>query len=510
MFTLKKFKSVLAILLLLAVAFAAMSCGAKPSEETFRGSYDKALEGVLESVDKYYGKIEQYDFNNLGIDMTMGITLSDGFVSELGNIIPIDLSFLNNLKMSMSENIKGDKISVNYGLIYGETELIDASIIADLAANAVFVGIPVLNETFVQYGGDEGVDFSIFSGSDISSVLPEKDSVKNLIKGVYNVVMDNIGEVTFAETELTANGVTQKCVEYTVELSEKELADIMVKFLKLLETDEYLKDIVITLANYSNFQISANADSELYVDPDEAYEEVVGYIREGIATFENEEDLSDETTLIWKSYITDNQDIIGIKLEAIDLENGESAGFYLGTARDKKDMGFELYTTELGEKVLVINGKAALDGKIASGSFEIKSEGEEVTVISFENVDAAKLMDGTFSGTFTVSLSEASFNLGETNLEIDEPSLKIDVVSPDEKHAEIAFGLYDGDELLTSITCEYNVSEAKDITVPEKVTTDMETWSAGINLNKLMENATNSGFTAHLAAILSVLLTYAS
>lgn len=507
MFSTRIFKTVLAMLLLLTLTLGMVSCGTKPSEEAFKSAYDKVLEGVLGSVDKYYAEFEEYDLNNLGMDATMGITLSDEFNAALGNVLPINLSFINDLKLNVSESIKGDKISANFGLIYGETELLDAGIIADMAANTVFLGIPVLNEAFVQLDGED-VDFNLNLNSDIFSILPTKDSVKNLINGVYNVMMDNIGEVTFVETELTVNGITQKCVEYTVELSEKEAAAETVKLLRHLETDENLKNIVVCFVNYYNIVSGADADSELYFDPDEAYAEVVEYIREGISELEAG-GYSDETALIWKSYITDKQNIIGIKLDLIDVESGDAEILYIGTAGDKKNTGIEIYATDLGVKVLEINGKTVLDGKTLSGSFEVKTEGEDVTVLSFENVDAAKLLEGQFNGTVKVSLSEANVNFGEYNLEIEDPSLKIDIVSSSEKENKMTFGLYDGDKLLASAAYEIRISEGKDITVPENVMTDVDLWAEGISFNKLVENATNSGLPDYIVSIISLLAFYA-
>lgn len=509
MFSTRIFKTVIAMLLLLTLTCGLLACGAAPSEKSFDKAYDKAVDELLESIDQYYDNTNKYDMQDMKIDAEIGVDLSDDLLNLLRSYTAQDLSFVNDAKINFTENLKGDTVSMALGLAYGKNDIISANIIMDMVGKNAFVDIPVLSDLALK-APIEAAEIDSF-GAVNNIDLPDQKALEGLIGKIYAIVMNGLGEPTFSKVELTVNGVAESCVAYENELSQKEVVAVALDLLEMLETDEDFKTVIMDAVATAN---ESFVPEDAASSPEVGYQDAVEAIREAIEDIKSRpaEDFTDEKALVLTSYVSDKLDIIGIKLDFYDM--GEATTFYMATAKNKDNVGREIYLTDGTDKAFEITGALTDDGKTLAGTYELKVEGESMAFLDLENVNVKKLEDGYFLGSLSLSPSkglidmiteEADLDFSAAGLTVASLSLRFDVEKNDGKEVEATVSLMSGSAPYASITFDGKISGGEAVTLPSDSTTDAEGWAAGLKFDKLLENVKNSGLPAFIVELVEML-----
>ena len=522
MFSTRVFKSVIAVILLLTITCGLLACNnAKPSEEVFEKAYDKEIDVATERIGKYYDLIDKYDPYNMKIDMSIGVDLSDDLLSLLRSYTAYDLSWLNDANISFSENIKNDIITMVLELAYDKTELVNAELFFDIASGDAFVGIPVLNDVFIKSQAltdDEIAVFKAMSSIDLKSFLPDEKALTSLIKKVYDQAMESIGDVSYEKTELSVNGVKQNCVEYKVNLTLKDVMEIAVDVLEMLEDDNDFKTIVCDFVDAYNGLADKMGVDEIFYTASEVYDETVDSIEVAIDSIkeilnsEDDEDELDEKVLTWTSYVTNDLDVIGTKIKL--YVGGETVTFYAATAKNKDDVGTRIYVESYGEKVFEIVGDLVDDGETLSGTYELKIYDESMAFLDLENVDSKKLDEGYFVGSVSLSPSKGFItevigatdaNASVAGLSLSSLSIKLDVEKNDGKEFKSVLSLMSGSVPYASVEFEAQISDGETVTLPKTTTDDPYEWVEGIDMSALVDKIEKSGLPTYVADLVKVL-----
>ncbi len=512
----KLIKTLAATLLALTLALGLIACEAAPSKKSFEKAYEKRIDAVTKGIDNYYALADQYDYQNINVDANIGLSLSDDLLSLLRSYTSYDLDWTKDLTINLSENFNGDKMAVALGLDYSKTDLIALELIMDIAGEKAFVGVPLLSDIFMTTDLSSEADLgSLEAMKDFSmeEVLPSQKQLTSLIKKIYSTFMENIGEVTFEEETLAANGVEQACVAYEVTLTQKDVAEITINILEMLKTDEDFKTVVYDLSESSPYLTYSMDGEEAGYTPDEAYNEAISSIDELLTDLKTNEELSDETALVWTSYITSKLDVIGAKFELID-EYDDSMTLYMASAQNKNDVGVEAYCRENGVTHIGLEGDLVNDGKTLSGTYELTIEDESIAFLDLENIDVKNLNKGLFTGSVSIAPSkglidsitdDSEVDLSFVGLTLANLSLKIDVAKNDGKETEMSISLMNGSEAYLSITMDGVISDSKPITIPEKTTEDADEWVTSLDLDKLVEKAKESGLPEYVVELIGML-----
>ena len=510
MFMTKKFKSAISILLLLALIFSLVACG-KPSAKTFEKAYDGEVDAIVENIYDYYEKLGKYDTSNFSMDGSIGFELSDELLTLLRSYTSYDLEWINDTKITLSENIKGDMMSVAFGLAYDKTDLVAVETIMDYLGGKMFMGVPALSDMYYEQELNGGNSLASLDNIDIQKLLPDKKLVGNLIKDTYGTLMDSLGEPTISEKTLSVSGVDQECVEYKVELSQREFANVILDLLRMLKDNQDLKTIILHVVEAAN-EMTAEEGIENETTPEEAYGEFLEEINDAIADLEEnlqkEGYVTDETAIAWSSYITKKNDVIGIKLDFMD---DETVTVYVASAKNKENVGFEFYVEIYGEKIAELKGELVDDGKTHSGSYELKIEGKSMAFIDVECVDAKKLEDGYFIGSITLSPSKGLIDeiTGELDgdfslagLTVASLSVKIDITENTSDGAKMSVSLMNGQSSYASLLIDFKMSDGKTVKVPENTTTDAEEVVMDFDFDELLTRVKGSGLPDYVAELI--------
>ncbi len=500
----KVFKSFAAVLLILSMICGLVACNAAPSQKSFVKAYTNEVSALTGAISSYYDKIDDYDMNDINLDLAYSVQLSDDLLSLLRSLTSYDLEWINNLKLNLSENFKDEMMSFILGITYDKTELATAEVIMNLADNEVFMNIPVISETFAVMDLSEVYDantLGVMQNLNMKDLLPSEEPLKDLVEEVSAVIIEGISDVTFEEAELTANGVTQACVAYTAELSEKEIAVLCLNVLETLEKSENFKTVICDFVKaYSDLADSMDLE-EIDYTPDEAYDELITEITAAITDLKDSIDggqMAEEALFTLTSYITGKLDVIGIK---IDIPDSAATCFFAAT-QNKGQFGIEAYYESDGEKYAALEGDLTIDGKDLSGTYEVKVNGESMLFIDLDNVDAKKLMDGYFIGSVSISPSKGlieliadAFSLDSSmaGLSLANLAIKFDYIRNDGKEAEIAISLMNGDKPYISILMDGKTTNGTTVEKPQNAIDDIEEWAKGIHLDEFISRVETSG-----------------
>ena len=500
---------------MLAITCSLLACGAKPSEKSFEKAYDGMIDDTIDGLDAYYEKLGKYDPSNATVEYDISVELSDELLSMLRSMTAEDFAWLNDLNIGYMQTWKDEKLAMDLGLDYNGKELISGKAIMDLVAGDMYMAIPVLNSKYIKLGSDMGVDMSalsVLTNLDYTKIIPEQKVLENVIKRYYGIIMDNIGDVEYSETTLKVNGVSQDCVEYVVELSEKEIFAIVLNVLETIKDDEDIKDMLVSLFEYTEDMYG----EDLGVSADEAYAEFVEGVESAIDDMLlSEGDLSNDTVLTWTSYITDKLDVLGAKIELVDEDGEVFTEINFAQAQNKEDIGVEISVSEYGYELLSIEGELTNDGKVLEGTYELTVDGQSILFVDLEDVDVKKLDKGYFNGSISIAPSKglidmigADADMAMAGLTLATMSLKFDIEQENDTDGKVTMSLMSGKSPYASITVAVSMSEGQNVTIPSanEAMSDPEEWARYMNLGDLLDNLSESGLPDYVVEMIELYL----
>lgn len=516
MFSTRIFKSIIAIILLLTITCSLFACNAaKPSEDSFKKAYEGALDDTMEGIDKYYEKLDKYDPSNATVSANISLGLSDELISALSSAAELDLGWIEGLAIGFMQSWKDEKVMMNVELDYNQKQLISGKAVIDIAKEAVYVAIPELASKFIKVDSSlGGLDFSFLKSTmnlDYSKIIPEQAVVERIINRYYDIVMEHVTDVSFDDETLTVNGVSQKCVEYTAELTQVDVTEIVIDVLEAIQDDEDIKNVFYMVVDYMN-ELTEDPYYDYDIDAKEEYDAFIEYVEEGISDFEDlidEGEATNDIAIKWTSYITGKLDVIGTKIKVF-ADDDEDVVLYFAKAQDKDDIGVEIYVENAGTKVFEIEGELTDDGKVLEGTYGLTANGESMFYLDLKDVDAKKLEEeGYFNGTIALSpskelvdmiVSEMDVDLSAIGLTASSMALELDIKQENDEEAKLTVSLMNGDSSYASITIDASISGGQDISVPsdEQTTTNPEDWAKYISFGGLLDNLSESGIPEYV------------
>ena len=498
--TTKFLKSLTAMLLVLTMVCGLFSCNSAPSQETFEKAYESEIDVAVDEIGKLYDRVDDYDFQNMSVDAKLSVDFSEDLLYFLRSSTSYDWEWLNDAKLTLSENSKNDMVSVELGLEHGKTDLIDAEMIMNLTSGDIFMAIPVLNDLILKQEGvltkSSDVPLDTLMGIDFKKILPDEDLLEKVIKKIYSAMMDCVDEVSFKDKTLKVNGVQESCIEYEVELTQKNLMEILVNVLDLLAEDEDFETLIVDFVdNYNQMAEDAEMD-DLGTTSTKVYKDITQYINSMVdkieATLEADDGTEDEVVLIWSSYISGKLDIIGTEIEVVIGD--ETSTFFMAGATDDNDVGVEVYFENGDDKLFEIVGELVDNGKKLSGSYELSVRGESMLFVDLEDVSVKKLEDGYFVGSMIVSPSKGLNDIIVNNSNIDfdvagiaisNLALKLDVEKNDAKNAKMSLSVINGNEPYATVNFEASIGGGKKLRDPKKATDNIDEWAENIDTKEL-------------------------
>ena len=512
----KLFKMFTATILVLVLSFSLFSCdgNGEISLNSVENAYGEKIEQLIESLDG--GVTTHYDADDVRIEANLGVELSAALLEMIESYTEYDFSWVNDAKINLTENIKNNIISMSLDLGYDKTDIVTAEFIMDILGGDMFMSIPTLSDKFIKEEGEIDTA-SLELMENMKNLIPDGELLGDVLKECFSTMLAGVTQFSYTEAELDVIGVKQSCVACEVKMSQSELVGALANVLEMLAVSEDFKalvfDFVTEYGKLAGDIGTENMGGALGATPEQIYE----YIKYEISSMSQQLKLavisgllSNDTALVWTSYLTDDIDLIGMEMD-ISLE-GETATVYIASAENGNDKGFDAYVASGNAKLFEICGVTTDDGKKLSGSYELLINGQSMLFIDLADVDSKELdKKGVFVGSVTVSPSKGLIDmLGEyvgndssaVGLLLSNLSIKFDVLKNNEEKLEAEMSIISGRVPYATVSIDAKFSKGKDVKLPSDALDDIEEWYEDIDFDKFIKNINKSGLPEYVIELI--------
>lgn len=542
----KKWTRILAIVLALGMLLALTGCGAKKADPLVRQLVDEDAMALVrkdfDSDQAYYRAVEQRRADEVlglamagrSLDMNAGdpfylggkllLTLDQSALEqELLDLVTeslgMDLSWLKSLGLNVNMGRSGELSQMDLAVQLNETDIITAQVVMDRSSMTEYVRVPELNDAAASVSLTEmGLPADPAEMGQLMADYSANPVTLETLQRYYDIVMENVQDVSLAEGSVTAGDLTSKCTVATVSLQGQDMLNMAKTVLDAAENDEQVRGLA-----YYAMRVSGEFEGSAE-DFEETYQAKIDELRQNLAETKPE-DVS--AALEMTVYIDEKGEILGRHAEL--KQDGETKFLYAPlTARDGDKLGVDLQigvrdgnSYEWGDQTrswedytlvsLQGNGSFSADTGAISGDFllhmavnsDYNGEKTENEHDIFQVKVNGKVGPGGFLGELELIPTQEILDLACEELE-GAPESVLRLVRSLSLYAsnqgtgnnlDFRYVLRtDGKDLLT-MSLTGSPIDAFEISVPTD-TVDMETWSSGIGfgaLSNLMNNLRNAG-----------------
>ena len=494
------------------------------------GSYQEAEKTALANVvselpgawDDY---LANYQKSCEGTKGTFTLTVEDTGRALAGALMGgTDVSWLQSITFDSDITIKDGVEAIVSGLLLNDTKLCDLNFYMDLANMVEYIQIPELSDGYISapiegtVTTSEGVAensqeiMSTYMNalSDLSSALPDSETLGTLLDRYGNIIIDHIEEGSSVEESVSVDGISEDCTAYEGTVSEKAVTAMAEGILTAAKDDAEIKGLFEQWAGASNGE-----------DQYQQFEDAVADMLDSIGSADGE--VSEDPVFSSKVWVNADNKIVGREFAVID--GAETTPVFTWKAPSDGDTSALLLEITAEDSSLTLTGSGTTSDGLLNGDYIFAIDGTEAADINVENLETkpekAGYYNGTLNVTFPVAEADAANTDGESeaasnplagfglviNLKsdasTDSSSIGLTVTTSGAPIATLTIsgGYGDGVDIpdLTSLDKTYDGSD--DAAMTEYV--------ANINWDTFLANIKAAGVTDELATQLETILTSA-
>ena len=474
-------------------------------------SVTNTLKKSPSQLDDLYAKVREVSQKEeagaeLGLDTSLSLKLGSGADQLLAGF-GADLDWLKSLEISSADDLKGQSAGGGFKLNLNSKEIFDGAYYFDMESGDVVISVPKLasqafrvnvfeTDSDSEYGyGESGrtvIQSVIPALSSAKPYVPDQELLERIRDRYKDLIIENLEDLSRADEELSAGGISEKYTVITVKLTEKTVKKVVKAVLKELKGDkdvkEFLKGSYDSLAGIVKSVPDASADFP--ADFDEFYEKFRDSIDDRLGEVdEGDLDMGSKTPAV--RICVDSEGVVkGLTFKADDVdvslliaEKGDDHALefkendLIGATlkwSDGSKKAFDLKIVNNGDEIL----RAKFDGKDSNGAVtgegSLEIAGKDILGFSTEELSVTeKAIKGKAALTpgkdFFVLFKDA---LGDSVPEglLSSVSLKVALeldLDVTEDGGKVNAALKSGDSELIAVTSDMNKRNAKS---PEKLT----------------------------------------
>ncbi len=373
-------------------------------EDYLKQVAEKNIDNSLNSFNESYSNVlESMNTSNLNGNCKIEVSVGDSLKPLLKLLSP-ELSKLENAALEVNTLIDGNLQNMEMKASINNKSIATLKASLDFENQEAYMQIPELSKDYLDMSDamkemeDELGSFSTEytkTLSKIYSVMPDADTMTNILSTYTNIVYDNIDDVEETTETIEADGISQKCTALTAKMDNEFIYNVGSEILETLSKDKDIKEIIDSI------------DSELYDEFSDELEDVLDNIKENKDEFDNL-DMEMETTF----YIDSKGDFVGEKL-TIEANNQDIEVICI-MPKQGTEFGY-LYTLTVNqEELFSLEGKGSIKKEIMNGKFSLSM-----------NEELLDGMESLYSYDDLVIIEIADFNIKDAKKGLLNGSFKL-------------------------------------------------------------------------------------
>ena len=397
-----------------STVFAASSY--KETEKTALANVVSELPGAWDDY------LENYQKSCEGTKGTFTLTVEDTGRALAGALMGgTDVSWLQSITFDSDITIKDGVEAIVGGLLLNDTKLCDLNFYMDLANMVEYIQIPELSDGYISapiegtVTTSEGVAensqeiMSTYMNalSDLSSALPDSETLGTLLDRYGNIIIDHIEEGSSVEESVSVDGLSEDCTAYEGTVSEKAVTAMAEGILTAAKDDAEIKGLFEQWAGASNGE-----------DQYQQFEDAVADALDSIGSADGE--VSEDPVFSSKVWVNADNKIVGREFAVID--GAETTPVFTWKAPSDGDTSALLLEITAEDSSLTLTGSGTTSDGLLNGDYIFAIDGTEAADINVENLETKPEKAGYYNGTLNVTFPVAEADAANTDGESEAAS----------------------------------------------------------------------------------------
>ena len=366
--------------------------------------------------------LENYQKSCEGTKGTFTLTVEDTGRALAGALMGgTDVSWLQSITFDSDITIKDGVEAIVGGLLLNDTKLCDLNFYMDLANMVEYIQIPELSDGYISapiegtVTTSEGVAensqeiMSTYMNalSDLSSALPDSETLGTLLDRYGNIIIDHIEEGSSVEESVSVDGISEDCTAYEGTVSEKAVTAMAEGILTAAKDDAEIKGLFEQWAGASNGE-----------DQYQQFEDAVADALDSIGSADGE--VSEDPVFSSKVWVNADNKIVGREFAVID--GAETTPVFTWKAPSDGDTSALLLEITAEDSSLTLTGSGTTSDGLLNGDYIFAIDGTEAADINVENLETKPEKAGYYNGTLNVTFPAAEADDTTTDEESEAAS----------------------------------------------------------------------------------------
>ena len=390
---------------------------------SYKETEKTALANVVSKLPEAWNSyLENYQKACKGTKGTFTLTVEDTGRALAGALMGgTDVSWLQSITFDSDITIKDGVEAIVGGLLLNDTKLCDLNFYMDLANMVEYIQIPELSDGYISapiegtVTTSEGVAensqeiMSTYMNalSDLSSALPDSETLGTLLDRYGNIIIDNIEDGSSVEESVSVDGISEDCTAYEGTVSEKAVTAMAEGILTAAKDDAEIKGLFEQWAGAS--------DGE---DQYQQFEDAVADALDSIGSADGE--VSEDPVFSSKVWVNADNKIVGREFAVID--GAETTPVFTWKAPSDGDTSALLLEITAEDSSLTLTGSGTTSDGLLNGDYIFAIDGTEAADINVENLETKPEKAGYYNGTLNVTFPVAEADAANTDGESEAAS----------------------------------------------------------------------------------------
>ena len=458
---------------------------AKVITEVVAESYGTYLESVQDSLKG----MEKGTSTKTDIKITANNSMLTSLMASLmgGDMNSVNMSWLNNIMISLDVDAKGNQFAVNCGVGVNDKVLASIGAIADGNQNKMYMNAPELNANYL-YADLDMMDIDLQSMYDmveptrkLAEDLPSEKEVKKMVGTYLDIVFSYVEEVEKIEETVYVAGESKEMTVLKAKITAPKLMQMIMELAETAQEDKTLQKLVNAVETY---YLSIEAmQYGYYGGQPSAYEDLMHELQDLVEEMNEEAQYVGEENYIMLSNYVSSGMIVGRRAEIFTNGMYEDELCYYMFLPTKDGGYFEANMEEVQIYADVNDDTVAVD---------LLAEGMNVASVILEDFE---MKAGVPNGTMTIIPSSMLLD------ELDVPAsfygyqqIGLEMTfDGDLKSGTTQVALLIGGQSMVDVSISVKEDKFNKITVPTSATSleseyDMMAWVSGIKFDTVIKN----------------------
>ena len=393
--TRKLLKKVIAVAaassLIAAGGSTVMAAGSYQEAET--AAYDKFVSGVASSWEEY---LASYQTAQKGANAKITLNVEDTGRALLGAMTGgMDFSWLQSISLDTNTSLQQGLEALTAAVLLNDSKLCDLNIYMDFAKMAEYIQIPDISEGYLVAPmessdvniSDDSMKLYFNLLSDLSSVLPDKDTLSTLLERYGQLVISNMEDGASTDETVSVEGISEDCTVYEGQLSEASTVKMLEDIAKTAKDDKEIKSLF-------------DSWTEAGVATDDQYQEFQTAVDDLLSDSADEE--ADDSALIYSRIWVNNEDkVVGREIGTVD--GAETTPVFTWKAPSADGSSALLLEVQADGSSLTLTGSGTSSEGLLTGDYIFAMDGTETMDIHVADLETKPEKTGYYNGKFTLT-----------------------------------------------------------------------------------------------------------